>query len=213
MNPYPLYIRTLGLKDYTDTWHAMRQFTDQRQPNTISEIWLLQHPPVFTLGQAGKREHILNPGDIPVVQSDRGGQVTYHGPGQLIAYLLVDLKHAGIGIRGLVSHMQNAVIDLLQKYKITACFHTDAPGVYVGDAKIAALGLRVKRGYTYHGLALNMDMDLTPYEQINPCGYAGQKITQTQSLGIQVNMQQAQYELVSMLSAKLNYLPIWTNND
>lgn len=191
----------------------MRRFTDQRQPDTASEIWLLQHPPVFTLGQAGKPEHILHPGDIPVVHCDRGGQVTYHGPGQLIAYLLINLHHANTGVRGLVSSMENSVIKLLENHNVTALTHPGAPGVYVGEAKIAALGLRVRRGYTYHGLALNVDMDLSPYEQINPCGYTGQKITQTSSLGIPVNMQQLAHELVSLLAAKLNYFPIWTSND
>ena len=191
----------------------MRRFTDQRQPDTSSETWLLQHPPVFTLGQAGKPEHILDPGDIPVVQSDRGGQVTYHGPGQLIVYLLINLQHAQTGVRGLVSSMEAAVIELLGNHGITAFSRSDAPGVYVGDAKIAALGLRVRRGCTYHGLALNMDMNLEPYERINPCGYAGQKITQTRSLGLPVDMQQTAHELVSLLAGKLNYFPIWTSND
>lgn len=191
----------------------MRQFTDQRQQDTPSEIWLLQHPPVFTLGQTGKPEHVLNPGDIPVIKSDRGGQVTYHGPGQLIIYLLINLKQANIGVRGLVSCMENAVIEFLDNYKISACSRADAPGVYVADGKIAALGLRVRRGCSYHGLALNMDMDLTPYERINPCGYAGQNITQTHSLGMHIDMQQAAHELVSLLAANLNYFPIWTSND
>lgn len=213
MSTRPLFIRSLGLQDYSDTWQAMRRFTDQRQADTVSEIWLLQHPPVFTLGQAGKPEHILDSGDIPVVQSDRGGQVTYHGPGQLIVYLMINLKHANTGVRGLVNCMENAVIELLGNYIITASSRSDAPGVYVDDAKIAALGLRVRRGCTYHGLALNMDMNLAPYERINPCGYAGQEITQTSSLGMQINMQQAAHELVSLLAAKLNYFPIWTSND
>ena len=213
MSTRPLLIRSLGLRDYADTWQAMRRFTDQRQRDTDSEIWLLQHLPVFTLGQAGKPEHVLNPGDIPVVHRDRGGQVTYHGPGQLIAYLLINLHHANTGVRGLVSSMENSVIELLAKYNVTALTRAGAPGVYVGEAKIAALGLRVRRGYTYHGLALNVDMNLSPYEQINPCGYAGQKITQTSSLGIQADMQQLANELVSLLAAKLNFFPIWTNDD
>jgi lipoyl(octanoyl) transferase len=203
----------MGLQDYSDSWQAMRRFTDQRKPDTVSEIWLLQHPPVFTLGQAGKPEHILNSCEIPVVQSDRGGQVTYHGPGQLIVYLLINLQHAQTGVRGLVNSMENAVIELLGNYNITACSRADAPGVYVGDAKIAALGLRVRHGYTYHGLALNIDMNLSPYAQINPCGHVGQKITQTRSLGVPVNMQQTAHELVSLLAAKLNHFPIWTSND
>ena len=191
----------------------MRRFTDQRQADTSSEIWLLQHPPVFTLGQAGKREHILDPGDIPIVQSDRGGQVTYHGPGQLIVYLLIDLQNAGTGVRGLVSSMEDAVIELLANHGVSARSRSGAPGVYTDDGKIAALGLRVRRGCTYHGLALNMDMNLSPYDRINPCGYAGQKITQTRSLGLKLDMQQAATELASLLAAKLNHFPIWTSND
>ena len=213
MSPRPLLVRSLGLQDYAEAWQAMRSFTEQRQPDTDSEVWLLQHPPVFTLGQAGRPEHILNPGDIPVVHCDRGGQVTYHGPGQLIAYLLINLQHANTGVRGLVSSMENSVIELLKKYDVNALTRAGAPGVYVGDAKIAALGLRVRRGYTYHGLALNVDMNMAPYEQINPCGHAGQQITQTRSLGIQADMQQLANELVSLLAAKLNFFPIWTNND
>lgn len=191
----------------------MRDFTTRRQKDTPSEVWLLQHHPVFTLGQAGKPEHILNPGNIPVVQSDRGGQVTYHGPGQLILYLLINLKVANTGVRGLVTCMENMVIQFLSAHGISASARSDAPGVYVDGAKIAALGLRVRHGYTYHGLALNMSMDLSPYAQINPCGYPGQAITQTQSLNLQVNMQQASRELISLLAAELNYLPIWTSND
>ena len=191
----------------------MRRFTNQRQPDTSSEIWLLHHPPVFTLGPAGKPEHILHPGGIPVVRSDRGGQVTYHGPGQLIVYLLINLQDAGMGVRGLVSCMEDAVIELLANHGVSACSRSDAPGVYAGDAKIAALGLRVRRGLTYHGLALNMDMNLAPYDRINPCGYAGQKITQTRSLGLKLDMQQAATELVPLLAAKLNHFPIWTSND
>lgn len=213
MSTHPLYIRSLGLQDYNTTWQAMRRFTAERTQDTVSEIWLLQHPPVYTLGQAGKPEHILSHGEIPIVQSDRGGQVTYHAPGQLVIYLLLDLKRAGIGVRRLVDCMENAVIELLKKHKITAFSRTDAPGVYVDDAKIAALGLRVRHGYTYHGLALNMDMDLTPYEQINPCGYTGLPITQTRSLGLTITIQQAAHELVSLLALELNHLPIWISND
>lgn len=161
----------------------MRDFTDQRMTTTSSEIWLLQHPPVFTQGQAGKAEHLLKPGDIPVIQTDRGGQVTYHGPGQMIAYVLLGLKSAGLGIRQLVNKLEESVVMLLAEQGIVAQSRQDAPGVYVGEAKIASLGLRVRRGYSYHGLALNVDMDLSPFERINPCGMSGLKVTQLADLG------------------------------
>lgn len=208
-----LLVRELGLRDYRETWQAMRDMTDQRTGQTASECWLLQHPPVYTQGQAGKPEHLLNPGDIPVVQSDRGGQVTYHGPGQLVLYLLLDLKEANKGIRQLVTAMENSVIALLKDHGIEASSSRQAPGVYVGDKKIAALGLRVRRGYTYHGLALNVDMDLEPYSRINPCGYEGQKVTQLKSLGINMGVEQAGRELVKKLLVELNYRARWPANE
>ena len=156
----------------------MQAFTAERTADTPSELWVVEHDPVFTQGQAGRPEHVLNPGDIPVVQSDRGGQVTYHGPGQLVIYLLLSLREAGLGVRGLVSAMENSIIDVLAEHGIEAHARPDAPGVYVGEAKIAALGLRVKRGYSYHGLAFNIDMDLEPFNRINPCGYQGMAVTQ-----------------------------------
>lgn len=169
--------RELGMVEYAPTLTAMRNFTDTRGHDTPDELWLLQHPPVFTQGQAGKAHHLLAPGDIPVVQVDRGGQVTYHGPGQWVAYLLLDLRRRGLGVRALVTLIEQAIIALLAEYGIEAAARPDAPGVYVADAKIAALGLRVRRGCSYHGLALNVDMDLEPFRRINPCGYAGLEVT------------------------------------
>lgn len=170
--------RELGQVAYQPTWHAMQQFTDSRDPETTDEIWLLEHPPVFTQGQAGKAEHVLFPGDIPVVQVDRGGQVTYHGPGQLVAYLMLDVRRSKLGVRDLVTRIEQSLLALLASYGVTAYTKADAPGVYVGDAKIASLGLRIRNGRSFHGLALNVDMDLSPFQRINPCGYAGMAMTQ-----------------------------------
>jgi len=177
-------LRRLGQVEYEPTWRAMRDFTARRGPDTPDEIWLLEHPPVFTQGQAGKREHLLADIGIPVVPIDRGGQVTYHGPGQVVAYLLIDLKRRGYGVRELVRRMEQAVIDLLAGLGIAAERLEGAPGVYVGGAKIAALGLRVKGGCTYHGLSLNVDLDLAPFQAINPCGHAGMAVTRLLDLGI-----------------------------
>lgn len=200
-----LLIRRLGRRDYLGTWQAMRDFTDRRSPETPSELWLLEHDPVFTQGQAGRPEHLLRPGDIPVVQTDRGGQVTYHGPGQLVVYLLLSLREAGLGVRGLVSAMENSVIGLLGEHDIAAQARTDAPGVYVGDAKIAALGLRVRRGYTYHGLSFNIDMDLEPFSRINPCGYQGMPVTQARDLGITESVEQLGEALAERLCRETGY--------
>lgn len=156
----------------------MRDYTDQRDKSSPDQLWLLQHPPVFTLGQAGKPEHLINPGEIPIIKTDRGGQVTYHGPGQLIAYLLLDLRRAKLGIRALVTQLEQAVISLMAAYGIQAVSRADAPGVYVDGRKIAALGLRVRKGCSFHGLSLNVDMDLEPFSRINPCGYPGLAVTQ-----------------------------------
>ncbi len=169
--------RELGLVEYAPTLSAMREFTDGRGPDTPDELWLLQHPPVFTQGQAGRAEHLLAPGDIPVVQVDRGGQVTYHGPGQWVIYLLVDMRRRGLGVRDLVSAIEQAILDLLSEHGIEALARADAPGVYVDGKKIASLGLRVRRGCSYHGLALNVDMDLEPFQRINPCGHVGLEVT------------------------------------
>lgn len=173
-----LGVRELGLQAYEPVWHAMQDFTNQRTADTGDELWLVQHPPVFTQGQAGKAEHLLLPGDIPVVQVDRGGQVTYHGPGQLVAYPLVDVRRLGLGVRELVSRIEQSLIDLLASYGVSAEARADAPGVYVNGAKIASLGLRIRHGRSFHGLALNVDMDLQPFQRINPCGYAGLAMTQ-----------------------------------
>jgi len=178
----PLGFRELGQVDYQPTWHAMQRFTDSRDADTPDEVWLLEHAPVFTQGQAGKAEHVLFPGDIPVVQVDRGGQVTYHGPGQLVAYLLLDVRRSGIGVRELVSRIERSLIDLLASYGVSASAKPDAPGVYVNGAKIASLGLRIRNGRSFHGLALNVDMDLQPFQRINPCGYAGMAMTQLAEL-------------------------------
>jgi len=178
-----LLVRRRGLSDYSAAWAEMRAFTDGRTQDTPDELWLLQHPPVFTLGQAGRAEHLLDPGEIPVIQTDRGGQVTYHGPGQLVAYLLVDLRRGGLGVKGLVHLLEGAVIGLLAGYGIEAEARANAPGVYVAGAKIASLGLRVRRGCSYHGLSLNVDMDLTPFLRINPCGHPGLAVTQLADLG------------------------------
>ncbi len=178
----PVIIRNLGLVEYSATLERMRQFTQSRGPQTPDELWLLQHFPVFTQGQAGKAEHLLFPGDIPVVQADRGGQVTYHGPGQLVAYLLLDVRRRGLGVRELVSLIENSLVALLAGYGVEAYARADAPGVYVDGAKIASLGLRIRNGRSFHGLALNVDMDLEPFRRINPCGYAGLAMTQLRDL-------------------------------
>lgn len=177
-------VRSLGRVEYEATWRAMQDFTARRTEDTADEIWLLEHPPVYTQGQAGKPEHLIAETRIPVIPIDRGGQITYHGPGQIVAYVLVDLRRRGYGIRELVTRMEQAVIDLLAAHAIAASRQLGAPGVYVGDAKIAALGLRVKRGCTYHGLALNVAMDLGPFAAINPCGFPGLAVTDCRSLGL-----------------------------
>ncbi len=179
----PLKIRRLGRQPYEATWKAMSAFTDNRVEDTADELWLLEHDPVFTLGQAGKMEHVLAPGDIPVVPVDRGGQVTYHGPGQLVGYPLIDLRRAGLGVRQLVNGIEQSLIDTLAHWSIDASRRDGAPGVYAGDAKVAALGLRVRRGCSFHGLAFNVAMDLEPFQRINPCGYKGLAVTQLVDLG------------------------------
>jgi len=178
----PIVCRFPGVVDYRDTWQKMQDFTNSRQPDTADELWFLQHPPVYTLGKNGKAEHVLKPMDIPVINSDRGGQVTYHGPGQIVVYTLLDLNRLKIGVRQLVSILEQSIIDLLASYDVTSSAMRDAPGVYVSDAKIAALGLRVRKGCSFHGLALNVDMDLEPFSRINPCGYEGLEVTQLVNL-------------------------------
>ena len=202
-----LGIRELGQLDYERTWLAMQRFTDERklEPDTQDEVWLVQHPPVFTQGQAGKAEHLLLPGDIPVVKSDRGGQVTYHGPGQLVAYLMLDVRRLGYGVRELVTRMEQCLIDLLASYGVSAAAKADAPGVYVDGAKIASLGLRIRNGCSFHGLALNVDMDLEPFRRINPCGYAGLAMTQLRDHAGPIEFAEVGARLRSQLVKHLDY--------
>ena len=200
-------IRDLGLSDYLPTWQAMREFTQLRTAATPDEIWYLQHPPVFTLGLNGKPEHLLNPGDIPVVNIDRGGQVTFHGPGQLVVYLLLDLHRRQSGVKPLVQQMEQAVINLLADYQVTGERIAGVPGIYVNGSKIAALGLRIRRGLSYHGLALNVDMELEPFRRINPCGYANMPVTQLADLieNDCPSMAQVQAKLHHHLLSQLGY--------
>jgi len=200
-----LGIRELGQVAYEPTWLAMKRFTDDRGPHTQDEVWLVQHPSVFTQGQAGKAEHLLLPGDIPVVKSDRGGQVTYHGPGQLVAYLMLDVRRLGFGVRELVTRMEQCLIDLLASYGVTAVARPDAPGVYVEGAKIASLGLRIRNGCSFHGLALNVDMDLEPFRRINPCGYAGLAMTQLRDHAGPIEFAEVGARLRSQLVKHLDY--------
>jgi lipoyl(octanoyl) transferase len=181
--PAPVVVKWLGHVPYEPTWRAMQRFVDTRTVDTPDELWFLEHPPVFTLGMNGRREHIIAPGDIPVIDIDRGGQVTYHGPGQLVVYPLVDLRRLGIGVRQLVVALENAIVATVARWGIEAAGRRDAPGVYVAGRKLASLGLRIRRGSSYHGLALNVSMDLEPFRRINPCGYAGLEVTQIGDLG------------------------------
>ena len=185
--------------EYEPTWHDMQRFTAERTADTVDEIWLVQHPPTYTQGQAGKPEHLLNPTAIPVVKIDRGGQITYHGPGQIVAYLLFDLRRWKINVRELVRLMEQAVIDVLAEYGVKAEGRVDAPGVYVSDAKIAALGLKIKNSCCYHGLSFNVDMDMTPFANINPCGYQGLRVTQCIEVGIVVPWEELQAQLTQNL--------------
>jgi len=198
-------VRELGQIEYRIAWQAMQHFTNTRDADSGDEIWLLQHPPVFTQGQAGKAEHLLFPGEIPVVQVDRGGQVTYHGPGQLVGYLLLDVRRLGIGVRELVSRIEQSLIDLLAGYGIEAAAKADAPGVYVNGAKIASLGLRIRNGRSFHGLALNVDMDLEPFRRINPCGYAGLPMTQLRDLIGPIDISEVADRLRDHLVRQLGY--------
>lgn len=198
--------RVLGKNlPYPEILQQMQDFTRQRDEATVDEIWLLEHAPVFTLGRNGKMEHVLNPGDIPVIPIDRGGQVTYHGPGQLVVYLLLDVKRMDMGVRELVMNIEQSVIDLLAKHNIGAAGDRDAPGVYVAGKKIAALGLRVSRGKTYHGLSLNVDMDPEPFTRINPCGYEGLEVTQCAALGMAESVMEVAGELCQELARNLGY--------
>jgi lipoyl(octanoyl) transferase len=208
-----LLIRPLKQCDYLTAWQAMQEFTDTRTAVTCDEIWLIEHPPVYTLGQNGKREHILNPGNIPVIPVDRGGQVTYHGPGQLMLYALIDIRRRRIGVRDLVSALEQATIAMLTDYGITAYAKPDAPGVYVNNAKICSLGLRIRRGCSYHGLALNVAMDMAPFFGINPCGYANLTMTQISALGGPSDLTEVAATLVRHLAKTLGYTHALEKND
>ncbi|AXH62437.1 lipoyl(octanoyl) transferase LipB [Providencia huaxiensis] len=198
-------IRQLGLAPYQTVSDAMHQFTEERTQNTCDEIWLVEHPRVFTQGQAGKAEHVLAPGDIPVVQSDRGGQVTYHGPGQQVMYVMLDLKRNKIGVRELVSALENTVVNTLAHFNIAAYPRPDAPGVYVNGDKICSLGLRIRQGCSFHGLALNIDMDLEPFNRINPCGYSELKMTQVSDLAPKVSVSDVQPVLIRQFCDTLGF--------
>lgn len=200
-------IRRLGRAPYAQTWEAMRVFTEARGADTADEIWLVEHPPVFTLGLAGRREHLLAPGEIPVVGTDRGGQVTYHGPGQVVLYPLLQLRRHGLGVRRLVTLLEETVVDLLAEHGVAAAARPDAPGVYVDGAKVAALGLRIRHGCSYHGLALNVAMDLEPFGRINPCGHPGMAVTDLHRLGVDLGWDAAADALARLLLARLDAAP------
>ncbi|MGB8242269.1 MAG: lipoyl(octanoyl) transferase LipB [Azonexus sp.] len=197
-------VRRLGRVEYEPTWRAMQEFTASRTPETPDELWIVEHPPVFTLGQAGKPEHVLEDLGIPIVKIDRGGQVTYHGPGQVVIYLLLDLARLKIKVRELVTAIEQGVIDFLAAHGVQAERRAGAPGVYVGEAKVAALGLKIKNSCSYHGLSLNVDMDLSPFAAINPCGYAGLKVTQTKNLNIPLSAHEAGERLSQHLLQQLD---------
>ncbi len=200
-----LLVRDLGLQDYQPVWQSMQDFTAKRDESTADELWCLEHPAVFTMGLNGKKEHLLNVKNIPVINIDRGGQVTYHGPGQLVIYTLIDLQRLGISVKDLVTTIEKSIILLLKQYGINASGKENAPGVYVDDAKIAALGLRIKRNKSYHGLSLNIDMDLTPFQQINPCGYEGMAVTQLKDLKPELDLSNIKTDLISHFSQLLGY--------
>jgi lipoyl(octanoyl) transferase len=194
-------VRWLGRVDYAPTLHAMQRFTDERTAETEDELWLLEHPPVFTLGMAADPSHVLAAGDIPVVQTDRGGQVTYHGPGQLVVYPLLDIRRLGLGVRDLILRLEQSVIDLVAEHGVIAVGRRDAPGVYVDGRKLASVGMRIRRGASYHGLALNVDMDVAPFARINPCGMAGMEVTQLAVLGVPGSVEQTGQRLAQSLRA------------
>ncbi len=200
-----LHVRRLGLVDYEPVWRAMQAFTDQRDETTADELWVVEHPPVFTQGQAGRAEHILAPGDIPVIQVDRGGQVTYHGPGQIVIYPLIDIKRLGMGVRELVSGIEQAILAVLCGYGVEAGLVKGAPGVYIDGVKIASLGLRIRKGRSFHGLAFNIDMDLEPFQRINPCGFEGLEVTQLSAFVDKPAMREVENRLLAGLSKALGY--------
>lgn len=207
-SPEHIIIRQLGRQDYEPVWQAMHRFTDERDVHTPDEIWLVEHNPVFTQGQAGKVEHLLNTGDIPVVQSDRGGQVTYHGPGQIVAYFMINLRRKHIGVRELVSHIENIVIETLKSFNIESAARPDAPGVYVDSRKICSLGLRIRKGCSFHGLALNVNMDLSPFLRINPCGYAGMEMVQVKDVNGPNDIHTVEHALIQQITQQLKYCQV-----
>ena len=214
MSVETLFVRQSGLRDWQPVPDAMHQYTDQRDDQSRDEIWLVEHPPVFTQGQAGKAEHLLMPGDIPVVQSDRGGQVTYHGPGQQVMYVLIDVKRRKLGVRQLVTILEETVIATLAEFGVSARARADAPGVYVGEEKICSLGLRIRKGCSFHGLALNVAMDLSPFLRINPCGYAGMSMTQLKNFEPEVTTEQVRSPLVSAFARLSGYENVeWISGD
>ena len=198
-----LTIRNLGLQDYETSWQAMQHFTQERNAETPDEIWIVEHRPVYTLGLSGKREHLLNTGNIPVINSDRGGQVTYHGPGQVVIYTLLDIKRLNLGVRQLVSLLEQAMINTLASHGISAVSKADAPGVYVNDKKIGSIGLRIKKNCSYHGLSLNNDMDLSPFDHINTCGYSDLKVTQLSDLGVTISTAQLANSVIQAITTAL----------
>jgi lipoyl(octanoyl) transferase len=199
-----LTIRNLGLQDYETSWQAMQRFTQERNADTPDELWIVEHFPVYTLGLSGKREHLLNTGNIPVINSDRGGQVTYHGPGQLVIYSLLDIKRLNLGVRQLVTILEQAMIGTLADNGIIAVSKADAPGVYVNDKKIGSIGLRIKKNCSYHGLSLNNDMDLSPFDHINTCGYSDLKVTQLSDLGVTISSTQLASSVIQAITAALH---------
>ncbi|MDX1524746.1 MULTISPECIES: lipoyl(octanoyl) transferase LipB [Pseudidiomarina] len=203
-----LLIRQLGRQPYQPVWQAMQDFTDKRDEHTRDELWVLEHEPVFTQGQAGKAEHILAPGDIPVVQVDRGGQVTYHGPGQLVVYFLLDIRRRKVGVRQLVNTIEDTIVALMANYGVVAAAKADAPGVYVQGDKLCSLGLRIRKGCSFHGLALNVDMDLSPFARINPCGYAGMQMVQTKSLNGPQDVTDAATQVTQIFAELMGYQEI-----
>jgi lipoyl(octanoyl) transferase len=209
----PLIVRHLGLRGYLEVFEAMKAFTAGRDAASPDELWCVEHPPVFTLGLNCRPEHLLAIGEIPAIQVDRGGQVTYHGPGQAVVYCLLDLRRSGRGVRNLVTQLEQSVVDLLAAYGIAAHARADAPGVYVGESKVASLGLRVRRGGCYHGLSLNVDMDLEPFQRINPCGYPGLRVTQLRALGVSQPMAAIKRHLLDNLASKLDYTQVTHTHD
>lgn len=203
-----IYIRRLGQRDYLPVFEKMQAFSASRDMDSADEFWVVQHNPVYTLGRNGQPGHVLNSGDIPVIQVDRGGQVTYHGPGQIVVYLMLDIRRKNLGVRQVVTAMESAIVNVLSELQVSAYPKPEAPGVYVADRKIASLGLRIKNGKSYHGLALNYDMDLAPFEGINPCGYEGLQVTQIRAEAENATLSKVEERLITALAKELNYKKI-----